>query len=65
MDISGQTVLLTGASGGLGAAIARDLHGAGARLVLTGRRVEVLEPPISATLPTCAGCVDQPARSTS
>jgi NADP-dependent 3-hydroxy acid dehydrogenase YdfG len=44
MDISGQTVLLTGASGGLGAAIARDLHGAGARLVLTGRRVEVLEP---------------------
>jgi short-subunit dehydrogenase len=44
MDISGQTVLLTGASGGLGAAIARELHGAGARLVLTGRRTEVLEP---------------------
>ncbi len=43
MNVSGRTVLLTGASGGLGHAIARALHGAGARLVLTGRRTDVLE----------------------
>ena len=44
MDVSGRTVLLTGATGGLGQAIAERLAGDGARLVLTGRRVEVLEP---------------------
>jgi short-subunit dehydrogenase len=37
-------VLLTGATGGIGHAIARELHGRGAQLVLTGRRAEVLEP---------------------
>jgi short-subunit dehydrogenase len=35
--------LLTGATGGIGAAIARALHALGASLVLTGRRSEVLE----------------------
>ncbi len=44
MQISGSTVLLTGSSGGIGQAIARALAGRGARLVLTGRRSEVLEP---------------------
>ncbi|HEU4979485.1 MAG TPA: SDR family NAD(P)-dependent oxidoreductase [Solirubrobacteraceae bacterium] len=44
MDIGGKTVLLTGATGGIGHAIARRLHAAGARLVLTGRRAGVLEP---------------------
>lgn len=44
MDISGSTVLLTGATGGLGGAIARDMSAAGASLVLTGRRADVLEP---------------------
>jgi short-subunit dehydrogenase len=38
------TVLLTGASGGIGQAIARALAARGAQLVLTGRRVDVLEP---------------------
>ncbi len=38
------TVLLTGASGGIGHAIARALAARGARLVLTGRRADVLEP---------------------
>jgi short-subunit dehydrogenase len=36
--------LLTGATGGIGQAIARRLHRAGASLVLTGRRTDVLEP---------------------
>ena len=44
MQITGSTVLLTGATGGLGQAIARALSGKGAQLILTGRRVEVLEP---------------------
>ncbi len=37
-------VLLTGASGGIGDAIARAFAARGAELILSGRRVEVLEP---------------------
>jgi short-subunit dehydrogenase len=44
MQIAGSTVLLTGATGGLGHAIARALSQRGAKLILTGRRAEVLEP---------------------
>lgn len=44
MNVSGRTVLLTGATGGIGHAIARRLHAAGASLILTGRRREILEP---------------------
>ena len=44
MNLAGAHVLLTGATGGLGQAIARGLHARGARLTLTGRRVDVLEP---------------------
>lgn len=44
MNLSGSRVLLTGASGGLGHAIARALAARGAELVLTGRRTDVLEP---------------------
>ncbi len=44
MNLGGRTVLLTGATGGIGHAIARAAAGRGARLVLTGRRAEVLEP---------------------
>lgn len=43
MQISGSTVLLTGATGGIGQAIARALHARGAQLILTGRRVEMLD----------------------
>jgi short-subunit dehydrogenase len=43
MNLGGQTALVTGASGGLGQAIARALAGRGARVILTARRVEVLE----------------------
>jgi uncharacterized protein len=44
VDISGSKVLLTGATGGLGHAIARALAAKGADLILTGRRTDVLEP---------------------
>jgi short-subunit dehydrogenase len=44
MQISGSTILLTGATGGLGHAIARTLNQRGGKLILTGRRTDVLEP---------------------
>jgi len=44
MELRDSSVLLTGATGGIGHAIARRLHAAGASLVLTGRRADVLEP---------------------
>jgi short-subunit dehydrogenase len=44
MNLAGRSVLLTGASGGLGQAIARALARRGASVVLTARRTEVLEP---------------------
>jgi short-subunit dehydrogenase len=43
MNLGGQTALVTGASGGLGHAIARALAGRGARVILTARRVDLLE----------------------
>lgn len=42
-DLTGKNALVTGASGGIGAAIARQLHGAGAVVGLSGTRVEPLE----------------------
>ncbi|MDX6707661.1 MAG: hypothetical protein QOK16_771 [Solirubrobacteraceae bacterium] len=42
MNVGGKTVLLTGASGGLGRAIAHRLTAAGAHVVLSGRRGDVL-----------------------
>jgi short-subunit dehydrogenase len=44
VKVGGRTVLLTGATGGLGQAIARALAREGARLLLTGRRADLLEP---------------------
>lgn len=43
-ELDGARVLLTGATGGLGGAIARALHGRGADLVVSGRRTEALQP---------------------
>ena len=42
-DLTGKCALVTGASGGIGGAIARALHGQGATVGLSGTRVEPLE----------------------
>ena len=42
-DLTGMTALVTGASGGLGSAIAKALAGQGARLAVSGSNVEKLE----------------------
>lgn len=42
-DLTGRKALVTGATGGLGGAIARTLHAAGATVALSGTRAEALE----------------------
>lgn len=42
-DLNDKSTLITGASGGIGGAIARALHGAGAIVALSGTRIEPLE----------------------
>ena len=50
MELAGKTALLTGATGGLGRAIAAALAGGGAKLSLSGRKAEALEA-LAAELP--------------
>ena len=42
-DLTGKTALVTGATGGLGGAVARALHARGATLAISGTRREVLD----------------------
>ncbi len=42
-SLEGRKALVTGASGGIGGAIARAFHGAGAEVVVSGTRVDALE----------------------
>ena len=42
LSLEGKTALVTGASGGIGAAIAKLLHAQGAKVALSGTRIEAL-----------------------
>ena len=42
-DLTGKTALVTGATGGIGGAIARALHAQGATVAISGTRREVLD----------------------
>jgi NAD(P)-dependent dehydrogenase (short-subunit alcohol dehydrogenase family) len=53
VSLAGRTALVTGGGSGLGAAIARSLHGAGASVVVVGRRQQPLQR-VCATLGTRA-----------
>jgi uncharacterized protein len=56
VDLHGSTALLTGATGGIGEAIALALDAEGARVLLSGRRSERLEE-IRARLGAAAACL--------
>ncbi|MGI9437847.1 MAG: 3-oxoacyl-[acyl-carrier-protein] reductase [Geminicoccaceae bacterium] len=56
-DLSGHTALVTGASGGIGGAIARQLHGQGAYVILSGRRRDSLDQLAADLGDRCHGVV--------
>ena len=50
MDLGGKTVLLSGATGGIGRAIAQALAGRGAHVLVSSRKREALDE-LAASLP--------------
>jgi 3-oxoacyl-[acyl-carrier protein] reductase len=63
-DLSGRTALVTGASGGIGQAIAAALHGRGATVMLAGRREDALRTLASrlgGQVHVCLAALEDPA----
>ena len=57
MNISGKTVVITGASSGMGAAAARHLAGQSANVVVAARRVDRLEALVTEFTRAGGNCV--------
>ena len=55
-DLTGKTALVTGATGGIGGAIARALHAQGANVALSGTRREVLDRLPASSRSACMCC---------
>jgi 3-oxoacyl-[acyl-carrier protein] reductase len=63
-DLTGKTALITGASGGIGAEIARALHAQGATVALSGTRaaaLESLKAELGARAHACPADLSDPA----
>lgn len=63
-QLEGRTALITGGGSGIGAAIARSFSDAGCRVIVTGRRLEVLQQvaesdPAGRITPVAADVVDR------
>lgn len=56
-DLTGKVALVTGATGGLGAAIAKTLLSRGAKVIVTGRRADVLEALVAELGPNAKAIV--------
>jgi 3-oxoacyl-[acyl-carrier protein] reductase len=57
-DLSGKSALVTGASGGIGGAMARALHACGASVALSGTRQDALETLAGELGPAALGQLD-------
>ncbi len=55
IDLTGKTAVVTGSSEGIGLGIAQGLAGAGATVVLNGRKQASLDAAAAADLLVCAG----------
>ena len=55
-DLTGKGALVTGATGGIGGAIAKALHGQGASVAISGTKAEKLDTSPRSLAHACSRC---------